>query len=1216
VRDLSGPRPELRPELLKDVKLPAGVVEATRRRVAQLPGEARGLVARFAMIEQALPFAAARALAGGHLETLLAARFLLRDRGRIRFASELARRGADLLRGAARTEALRGTARAVADTAPAAAAALLAEAGDLEEARELGVAAARRMQADGRLEKARRLLRRLLGVDPDPATGTLLVTVLLEAGRYQEAADLGQHLADHGGETDAELMLLAASALRTAGRPDQSLRLLERIDCGAQREVAVRVINAKAALLDSLGRFEEAMFESRRAEAEAGSLLALDGRVARVRANLLRHMEQPAVARSVEDALIAAPADVVGDWVRRPALLNRAMLHRIQGHARAALRDARAARAFANRTGALAAEGHALRAMAYVLGDLGRHGRSVRLFERARNVFERTADEEFVASTLAAEARGLALSGRPTEAEQRLARLEQLPGIGRLPEERRDAEAVRALLMHLAGDSRAAAKELEELLEQPLDPQETRIPRALQRAEIVGALGDADAAEGSWRFVLRVAWGERRRSAIPVVRVGLAACAAQRGAWHLAERLVARESEALAWKTPLRAKALALRAAAAMHRREPAAAGRLLEEAVAAANRCKDAPLRAEIYGTVASLLEEGDFQRWLRKPSAEASAALLEAARETWLLYGNEKMLRTIDLHLSELPRAATDPLGGPQADRLVKVLHVTREMNREFNRDRLLQLILDRAIELTGAERGFVILLKEGRETVHIARNLDRESVSEPERKISSTIIREVVRTGRIVSSENAEADNRFEEYLSVRQLRLKSIIAVPFRTGGKTVGALYLDNRFRTGNFGESDERLLELFADQAVAAIDKAELVRELEQKRGEIEDLYRQQKTELKQRGRELKYARRELRQHRTARGWGFDKIIARSVSMQGILREAKRVAGTELPVLLLGENGTGKEVLARALHYGSARQAMTFVAVNCAAFPENLLEAELFGHVRGSFTGADRDRAELFEEADGGTIFLDEVGDMALAMQVRLLRTLEMGEVRRVGESKVRAVDVRVVSATNADLETLIRNGKFREDLYYRLSGFVLPIPPLRERLEDVEPLAYAFVEEAARREGRHGLTISNEAIARLESFTWAGNVRELRNVILRAVVTAEGDTIRAEDIKADGRTATVLPGYDPSQADLILDQLATRGIELNSRQQTAINRVLTRGKLHFGEYRQLFRVSKSTTARDLDNLVTAGLLEKRGKTRAVIYLPGARLQEVARSSG
>jgi hypothetical protein len=300
-----------------------------------------------------------------------------------------------------------------------------------------------------------------------------------------------------------------------------------------------------------------------------------------------------------------------------------------------------------------------------------------------------------------------------------------------------------------------------------------------------------------------------------------------------------------------------IRAGAALQRSEPGAAGRLIEEAVAVVNRCQHGPTRARVYAAAASLLEEGELQRYLRHPTAAASAALLEVARDIWLHYGNETMLRKIDLHLAELPRpAATDPLGGPDADRLVKVLHITREMNREFDRDRLLGLILDRAIELTGAERGFLILLKEGREEVHIARNIDREAISEPERKVSSNVVREVVHSGRILRSENAEGDTRFEEYLSVRQLHLKSIMAVPFRSGGKSIGALYLDNRFRTANFTDEDERLLELFADQAVAAIDKAALVRELRAKTGELEDLYKKQKGELNKRGSALRQAQR------------------------------------------------------------------------------------------------------------------------------------------------------------------------------------------------------------------------------------------------------------------------------------------------------------------------------------------------------------------------
>jgi len=197
-----------------------------------------------------------------------------------------------------------------------------------------------------------------------------------------------------------------------------------------------------------------------------------------------------------------------------------------------------------------------------------------------------------------------------------------------------------------------------------------------------------------------------------------------------------------------------------------------------------------------------------------------------------------------------------------------------------------------------------------------------------------------------------------------------------------------------------------------------------------------------------------------------------------------------------------------------------------------------------------------------------------------------------------------------------MRHGRFRNDLYYRLSGFVLRLPALRGRLEDVEPLAYAFVEEAARREGRSELTLSNEAIARLESYSWPGNVRELRNVILRSVVNASGDSIGPDDIAFDARASSVMPGLDPARADRILVDLTNRGIDINRRQQTAVTRCLTRGRISFGEYQQLFRISKSTTARDLESLLNLQLLEKRGKTRAVTYLPGPKLREIAKGVG
>jgi transcriptional regulator with GAF, ATPase, and Fis domain len=895
-------------------------------------------------------------------------------------------------------------------------------------------------------------------------------------------------------------------------------------------------------------------------------------------------------------------------------MMNRAYLLHQRGRWLASLRQYLDARRHARRLERMADVAMATASAAALLLEGGRTRYAVRLFERAARIRERVGGTG-LAHGLCQLGAALIQAGRPSEGEQRLDRAATLPGAERTPDARLAIARARLRGMALAGDIEKVIARTGELLEQGGSRLAAYL--AADRAEFIERGGESGVAEVAWRTALRYAARTRDRSLLPRIRVALAAATGARGAWRHAEAMLTnREIDLLSTRTPLRARALLIRAQGAIVREEPAVAVRLLEEAVAVANRCDDAALRADVYEATASMLEEGAIQRLLRRPTAAASAALLEVVREIWALYGNEAMLRKIDLHLAELPRAAADPLAGPDAERLVKVLHIAREMNRAFDRDQLLALILDRAIEITGAERGFVVLLNEGREEVHLARNLDREAVSEPERKMSTQIVKEVVRTGRIVRTENAEEDTRFEEYLSVRQLHLKSLVAVPFRSGRKTIGALYLDNRFRIGSFTEQDERILELFADQAVAAIDKATLIRELEAQRAAAEEAMRRLKSEYKRKGGELKVAQKELAQHRRSRGWGFDKLVARSVTMQAVVREAKRIAASNLPVLLSGESGTGKEMLARAMHLQGPRRDGAFVPVNCSAFAEQLLEAELFGHVRGSFTGADRDRPGLFEEADGGTIFLDEVAEMSLPVQVKLLRTLEVGEVRRIGESGIRTVDVRVIAATNVELEQAIRKQKFREDLYYRLSGFVLWVPPLRERLEDGEPLAYAFVGEAGRVEGRPDLTISTEAIARLESFSWSGNVREMRNVIMRAAVTASENVIGPEDVKIDSRSPGVLPGYDPGHADHVLRQLEAREIALNPRQQTAVSRVLIRGKLYFGEYKQLFRVSKSTTARDLEEMIELGLLEKRGKTRAVIYLPGARLQEIARSIG
>ena len=266
----------------------------------------------------------------------------------------------------------------------------------------------------------------------------------------------------------------------------------------------------------------------------------------------------------------------------------------------------------------------------------------------------------------------------------------------------------------------------------------------------------------------------------------------------------------------------------------------------------------------------------------------------------------------------------------------------------------------------------------------------------------------------------------------------------------------------------------------------------------------------------------------------FREIIGTSGSMQKVFSVVSKVADTDATVLISGESGTGKELVARAIHAQSSRRGAPFVAVNCAAIPRDLLESELFGHVKGAFTGAIRDKAGKFQLADGGTIFLDEVGELPLDLQPKLLRALQERSVEPVGGSHPQKLDVRVVAATNVDLEKALDEGMFREDLYYRLAVIPVHLPPLRERREDIPLLIRRFLA----RSGSPAPSVSAEALAILENYPWPGNVRELRNAIERAVIMAKGDKIRLEDLPAElrGQTAARIVADIVERTPLKLD--------------------------------------------------------------------------------
>ena len=258
------------------------------------------------------------------------------------------------------------------------------------------------------------------------------------------------------------------------------------------------------------------------------------------------------------------------------------------------------------------------------------------------------------------------------------------------------------------------------------------------------------------------------------------------------------------------------------------------------------------------------------------------------------------------------------------------------------------------------------------------------------------------------------------------------------------------------------------------------------------------------------YLRRELEQRYT-----FSNIIGRSPKMQAIFRVIERIAKTPSTVLIHGESGTGKELIARAIHFSSPRSESRFLSINCGALPEALLESELFGHERGAFTGAVRDKKGLFQEAEGGTLFLDEIGELTLAMQVKLLRALQEKTVRRVGGNREEAVDVRIIAATNRDLEERVAEEEFREDLYYRINVIPIEIPPLRARRDDISLLVSHFLAKYSEELGTEAPRISVEAMAALEAYDWPGNVRELENLIERILALAEAETIGVRDLPA-----------------------------------------------------------------------------------------------------
>ncbi len=471
-------------------------------------------------------------------------------------------------------------------------------------------------------------------------------------------------------------------------------------------------------------------------------------------------------------------------------------------------------------------------------------------------------------------------------------------------------------------------------------------------------------------------------------------------------------------------------------------------------------------------------------------------------------------------------------QRDSFTVLYEIAQRINSILDEEELLEEVLATAMAHLDAERGYIVLVDESGQRgfrVVVSRNFSSPKEAD-ESAASSSVINNVLKTGEPVLTFDALSDERFEASRSIVAQQILSIICVPLRLQEKTIGAIYLDSTKSRGKFNNETLKFLAVFGNLAAVAVENAQRYDRLETENARL-------KSEVSSTNL-------------------FPGIIGKSKPWKAVLDLVQRVVDTDVSVLITGESGTGKELIARAIHGQGKRRENPFMAINCSAIPEQLLESELFGYRKGAFTGASADKKGLIEYAGGGTLFLDEVGDLSFSLQAKLLRVLQEKEIRRLGDMESKKVDVRIISATNKNLHDEIKDAKFREDLYFRLNIVEIHLPALRDRTDDIALLADFFLKRACETHGRNVKKISSGTMARLLRHPWYGNVRELQNIIERAVVLSRGEELVEEDLKLEQYSEEELV-----QTGLTLEEFERKLVEKTLR-ETGGNRTHTAEKL------------------------------------------------------
>ena len=459
-------------------------------------------------------------------------------------------------------------------------------------------------------------------------------------------------------------------------------------------------------------------------------------------------------------------------------------------------------------------------------------------------------------------------------------------------------------------------------------------------------------------------------------------------------------------------------------------------------------------------------------------------------------------------------------QQEQFDVLLHLSTMLNAATYHENLVADSLDLAIRVLKAERGLFAKREEGNSfDIIAARNVEKKDISDLT-VFSSGILNRVIDTQKPCLYHDIPSDPTVSQYQSIQIHNIKSVIGVPIFLDGHIWGVILVDSRGDRAGFTEENLKFLEFFSNLVSLALDKIIVMESLSD---------------------ENQILRNQLEMART-----IPDMIGESSAMQRVADLIHRVAKTEATVLLLGESGTGKDLAAQAIHKLSGRKEKPYIAQFCGSIPDTLLESELFGYKKGAFSGAVSDKKGLFEVASGGTFFLDEIGDVSAATQAKLLRVLQNQEIIRLGDTQVKYVNVRIIAATNQNISRLVKDGRFREDLYYRLNVFPITLPPLRNRRSDIVLLAQHFIKKQKR-----NVNIPPATLNKLLDYDWPGNVRQLENVLQRALILCDGQALEPEHIflEEEGKSRS----FNGTLKDIEIEVLRSRLEEFdNNRTRTA----------------------------------------------------------------